>query len=309
MAGILFPTGIDFVKSEIQNAVIQRLSSAPGSPVGGQVYYNTTDNKSYYYNGSAWVDMSGGGGGGITALTGDVSASGSGSVAATVNSVGGATAANVADAVTKRHTQHTDTGTTSATFQIDSGNSGPKVKNSGGEVQLRNAADSAYADLRVGNLTVTGSTTAIDSNTVNIGDNEILLNSDVAASGSNSDGGVAVKRLDTDNTTRRDAKVLFNESTDRWELTYGPHTAAMITRQAVAKHSLTIGNASATSFTVAQSTHGLAADASMVVSVYDASTGDQVFPRISINNSNGTVTVDFGATVPASNAYRVVIIG
>ena len=39
-----------------------RLASAPGSPGVGQMYYNTTDNKLYYWNGTAWVSGSAGGG-------------------------------------------------------------------------------------------------------------------------------------------------------------------------------------------------------------------------------------------------------
>jgi len=35
-----------------------------------------------------------------------------------------------------------------------------------------------------------GSTTTINSNEVNIGDSEIFLNSDITASGQNSDGGI-----------------------------------------------------------------------------------------------------------------------
>lgn len=53
-------SGIDLTKTELQNARIHQLATAPGSPVSGQIYYNTTDNKSYYYNGTAWVDMTGG---------------------------------------------------------------------------------------------------------------------------------------------------------------------------------------------------------------------------------------------------------
>ena len=41
--------------------------------------------------------------------------------ATSVATVGGASAANIADAVTKRHSQNTDTGTTSATFIVNSG--------------------------------------------------------------------------------------------------------------------------------------------------------------------------------------------
>jgi hypothetical protein len=55
----LFVTGINLNKNELQNARIQNLSAAPSSPVAGQVYYNTSDNIMYFYNGSTWISTSG----------------------------------------------------------------------------------------------------------------------------------------------------------------------------------------------------------------------------------------------------------
>lgn len=45
---------LDLLKNEIRNAVVQVLASDPGSPVEGQIYYNSTDKVFKFYTGAAW---------------------------------------------------------------------------------------------------------------------------------------------------------------------------------------------------------------------------------------------------------------
>ncbi len=52
-------TSIDLTKNQILNVAIQNLASAPSSPVTGQVYFNTADKGMYYYDGTAWIPMTG----------------------------------------------------------------------------------------------------------------------------------------------------------------------------------------------------------------------------------------------------------
>ena len=115
----------------------------------------------------------------------------------------------VEDAVSKRHVQNTDVGTSSTTFYL--GLNGPRVKGNLGAVEIRNSNDSDYADLVVQNLTVKGTTTTIESETVTFTDNILTLNSSYTGSTPIENGGLEIER-----GTLTNAAIIWDESNDLW---------------------------------------------------------------------------------------------
>lgn len=54
-----FLVNVDLSKNQLLNAAIQNLATAPTSPVPGQIYFNTVDARIYFWDGTAWIDISG----------------------------------------------------------------------------------------------------------------------------------------------------------------------------------------------------------------------------------------------------------
>ena len=71
---------------------------------------------------------------------------------------------NWGTAYSKAHDQNTDTGTTQTTYQIDSDATGPKLKNNTQVLEVRNALDTDYANLKVKDLDIEGILQAGTSN-------------------------------------------------------------------------------------------------------------------------------------------------
>jgi hypothetical protein len=146
-----------------------------------------------------------------------------------------------------------------------------------------------------GDLNVVGSINTVNVTQVNITDNKINLNSDMPEENAPSaDAGIIVHR-----GTEADAELLWNETTDRWQVGLVSGNYHDIARKYVA----TIGDG--VNYTY-QITHNLGTR-KVTVQVYDAATYATVETDVT-RNSDSQVTIGFN-TIPTTNAYEVVIVG
>ena len=68
LTGLDVKGNINLNKKELQNAVVQNLAAAPGTPLEGQIYYDTVENKLGYYNG-AWIYLPAADDAGVESIT------------------------------------------------------------------------------------------------------------------------------------------------------------------------------------------------------------------------------------------------
>ena len=80
-------------------------------------------------------------------------------------------------------------------------------------VRIGDSGNDTTVEIR-GNLTVTGTTTTVNTETINLADNIILLNSNLADNGTSTDGGIEVKRGASGNN----ASLFWDESAERWTM-------------------------------------------------------------------------------------------
>lgn len=349
---ISFLTGLDVQgsinlnKNELQNAVIQNLATAPGTPSEGQIYYDSTagDKQLYFYNGSSWIPVSGdiqriqitaddtnsynvtsgdflftisGDTGISTTLTGSQLEIDLDDTAVTPGTYGSTTAIPVITVDQQGRLTSASTAAIVTTLDIaaDSGTDNGVVlgtdtltiSGTANEIETSVSGDTITVGLVTnptvsgnlivsGDLTVSGTTTTVNTETINLADNIITLNSNYTGSSPSENGGIEVERGTVTNVALR-----WNETTDIWELTKDGSNYYEIQTVGESTYATTIGDNSNTSFTV---THNLGSK-DVIVQLYDLSSNDTVYADV-VRTSTSVVTVSFGSA-PATNDIRVLV--
>lgn len=194
------------------------------------------------------------------------------------------------------HTQNTDTGTTNATFLLDSDAANPvRLKNNAGVLELRNTGDTAFVSFECLNLTVHGTTTTVNSETVAIADNVIVLNSDVTGTPSQN-GGIELER-----GTSTNAAITWNESSDVWGIGLAGSEIAI-----ARNYQTTFLNANLVAG-VLTVTHNLGNQYPGVTVIDD--TGKMILPDDVTYTSTSALTVDLTSFGTIANTWRVTVIG
>ncbi len=238
-------------KLEIIEPRIHNSLNAPTNPVSGQIYYDTTVNSMFFYNGTVWVDIKGD----IQEVIAGNGLSGGGAGGSVTLNVGAGTGITVnadtvqLDITNTRNTDHTGLNVTAGDGLTGGGeltagvtlnvvattDAGIEVtadairfKNyasltqynimmwgPGGQLQnapiIRtvNQANEEIITIQ-GNLIVTGTTTSVNSNEVNIGDAIIKLNADEVGTPSQNAG------FEVQRGTSSNVSFIWDESADRF---------------------------------------------------------------------------------------------
>lgn len=325
---------IDLSKNELQNAVIQPLASAPSSPVEGQIYYDTTDDTVYVYDGSSWLDLGvQGGGSGATNLAATLSSS---QVVITSDTGTDATipAVDGTNAGLMTPTQKAKLDGIEASADVtDAANVGSAINGATAKTTpvsadtfplLDSAASNVLKKVTLANLTTAVTASVIDSapstlDTLNelaaaIGDDANFASTVTTALGTKMDKSANLSDVASAATAFGNIKQAASttatgvvELATATEAEARSDTSRALTPSSVAnfpvKKTFTIGDNSSTQIDV---THSLGTK-EVVTQVRQAS-DDAVVECDITNFSTSVVRLNF-ATAPATNALKVVVLG
>ena len=349
---INYLSSIDLNKNELQNGVIHVLAANPSNPVEGQIYYNSTDQKLYFYDGSSWVDASGDIKSVNTNTTSTISVTDPDGPNPKIDTITAAvTNGGSALATGDQIFDHVATSIGNVSFTVQG--TANEIEVTGGssmgdgstatiglpsditvtnDLNVGNNLDVTGNAVIDGNLTVNGTTTTVNSNTVEIGDSIITLNSDETGAPSQ-DAGIEVERGTSPNRS-----LVWDESAGEWTIQQASGTYERIATYADSVEDVIVEETGASGITVTETlsgtdnrikTYNLAVNLDdnnhkqdiggstsiavthnlgtldVIVQLYDNSTYETVYADV-VRNSVNQITVSF-ATAPSAGAIRVLV--
>lgn len=314
---IKYLNSVDLTKNELQNAVIQVLATAPGSPVEGQVYYDSTDDVIKFYNGTAWVSAGGDLTGITTATTNQLTITDDQGPVPNIDIVTGAVAnsgtalatgdqiydfvttginnriqnvtdpTGAQDVATKNYVDLVATGLLEYKGAYDASTNTPNLDTTSnvaidkGDTYTVTVDGSFFTEqVRVGDLII--AETAIAANTGGALTDFTIVQSNVDLATAAATSGAAVKGISGYNS--EDFSV----------------TAGFVSLETKTYKAL-IGNGSLTTIPV---THGLNSQ-DLIIQLFDVSTNETVYAEV-VRTSASQVNVSFSAA-PASNSIKILI--
>lgn len=331
---VKYLTSLDLRTNELQYASIHPLTSAPTALTAqiGQIYYNTADDRLKVYTSTGWQTVGGvttivaGNGIDISGPSGDVTVSHEDTSSVTNLVASGRTYVTGLTFDTFGHVTGISTGTetvvdtnttydlgmissagmakvsltgsdsTSDDFYIAGTTNEIELSVSGSTVTLGLPNDVTVTGALVvgGNLTVNGTVTTVNTETINLADNLILLNSNATGTPTES-AGIEVERGSDDNRS-----LIWNETNNRWELQANDGNYYPIGYVTGAdSYATSIGGA--TSITVTHNLNTRDVD----VQLYDNATYETVIADV-VRATVNTLTVSFN-TAPSAASIRVLV--
>lgn len=310
-----FLTSIDLNKNELQNAVLQNLSSNPGTPATGQFYFNSVDGELKFYNGTTWDVVSVGADitAAIDALTTTAIEEGTNlyftnqrALDATASAYDAAGAAATAEINAIAYADTVSDAARNAAISYADGLA--SNYDAAGAASTALSSANSYTDTAVSNLVAAAPTTldTLNELAAALGDDANFastvttsIGTKVSKSGDTMTGDLTLAGAPTSN---------LHAATKKYVDDAVAGATGSVHKYSAKNGSITPSGGVVT-WSISAATHGVASTGALIVQMKEVS-GAVVDADISINDTTGDVTITWNAaSTVTANTYRVTILG